>query len=360
MAGLLVPLLFWSTVFGNPPALPDRASEPDPGKGAQHLGSTAGPADIEAALAQVDTSQGHDKTRGRVLLVEVSADWCGPCQQLALEVLETPEWAAFVGADLALQVDFESDGGQALKRRYGVLGLPTLLVLGARGVELGRVEGYPGRKEWLEAVEGARAGRVGLEALEREAKTNPDDRVVALRLAQARLLAGRSGALDSLDRLIADAPTDLAAQAARVKGRYFLRAREDAAMALAHFEAMVSRFAGTPHEGHFIYWQANALHHLGRTPEAIDCFVAWRARPGQSAVATAYQADFMVHHALAGAVAVTAENLALTPGAEAHHLRSKALAQAGDKAAARVEAEKACALEPKVALYANHLRGLAP
>lgn len=354
MRGLLLPLLFWSTVIGNAAAFADRPSEPDPA-----TNSTAGagrdgqPSPFEAALARLE------RAPTRVLLVEVTADWCRPCQQLAMEVLETPDWAPYVGNDLALRVDFESEEGQALKRRYGVLGLPTLLVLKAGGGELGRVEGYPGRKEWLEAVDGARAGRVGLQALARAAAAQPEDHGVALRFAQARLLAGDDKALDALEQLIEKAPTDVAAQAGRVKGRYFLRAREDGVRALAHFEAMVKRFAGTPHEGHFIYWRANAQHHLGHTAAALEGLRAWRARPGQEATATAYQADFMVHHGLPGAVELTRENLALSPGAEAHFLHSKALILAGEPLAARAEAEKACALEPSVALYRNHLRGLA-
>ena len=354
MRGLLVPLLFWSTVFGNPPAFADRPFERDKGAKTTVRGEAdARPMPFEAALVELE------RTPGRVLLVEVTAEWCRPCQQLAMEVLETPEWAPYVGSDLALQVDFESDEGQALKRRYGVLGLPTLLVLTAKGEELGRVEGYPGRAEWLEAVDGARAGRVGLEALARAAAEKPDDHGLALRLAQARLLSGDVRALEALDGLIAKAPLDIAAQAGRVKGRYFLRAREDGPRALSHFEAMVSRFAGTPHEGHFIYWRANAQHHLGQTGAALDGFRRWRERPGQEATATAYQADFMVHHALDGAVAVARENLKSSPGAEAHFLLSKALFQAGELEAAREEARRACTLEPTVALYRNHLNGLA-
>lgn len=353
MRGLLVPLLFWSTVFGNPSAFADRPFERDQGAGEATRGEAdARPEAFEKALSLLE------RTPNRVLLVEVTADWCRPCQQLAMEVLDTPNWAPHVGQDLTLRVDFESDEGQALKRRYGVLGLPTLLVLKAGGEELGRVEGYPGRHEWLEAVDGARSGRVGIEALTRAVTEHPGDSGLALKLAQARLLAGDVRAVEALDRLIAEAPLDVAAQAGRVKGRYFLRAREDGPRALAHFDAMVKRFTGTPHEGHFIYWRANAHHHLGDTPAALAGFAAWRARPGQASTATAYQADFMVHHALAGAVGVARENLALNPGAEAHFLLSKALAQAGEAAAARAEAERACAIEPGVALYRNHLRGL--
>lgn len=353
MRGLLLPLLFWSTVIVNSAAFADRPSEPDRATGsAASAGRDAREAPFEAALGLLE------KAPSRVLLVEVTADWCRPCQQLAMEVLETPDWAPYVGKDLALRVDFESEEGQALKRRYGVLGLPTLIVLKAGGEELGRVEGYPGRREWLEAVDGARSGRVGVQALARGAAEHPEDHALALRLAQARLLSGDDRALDALDLLIEKAPLDIAAQAGRVKGRYYLRAREDGVRALAHFEAMVRRFAGTPHEGHFIYWRANAQHHLGQTAAALEGFGSWRARPGQEATATAYQADFMVHHALAGAVGLARENLALNPGAEAHFLFSRALDQAGEAAAARVQAEKACALEPGVALYRNHLRGL--
>jgi Flp pilus assembly protein TadD len=314
-----------------------------------------------------------------VLLVEVSADWCMPCNQLAAEVLDTPTGLEVVGGDLAIRVDFESEEGQAIKRRFGVLGLPTLLVVHRDGYELGRVEGYPGRAEWVEAVRDARAGRAGIDALAKAARRAPRDKGVALELAQARLVRGDTGAaLKVLDKLIAAVPlpakrkppktdaqkqeleltTTAAAHAARIKGRWLLRVREEGAQALVHFAAMVERFAGTPHRASFIYWQANALEHLKRRDEAVALFVRWRQEPGESDKALAYQAEFMTHHGYPGAIEVARELLAKTPDASSHYLVSRSLQKAGDVAAAREHAATAVQLEPGTALYRNHHRQL--
>ena len=137
-----------------------------------------------------------------------------------------------------------------------------------------------------------------------------------------------------------------------------LRVREDGEPARAHFEAMVKRFAGTAHRGHFIYWQANALEHSKRRDEALALFRAWGAEAGQSTVALAYQADFMVHHAIPGAVEVARAHHTIEPSAESHYVLSKALVQAGEPAAAIEHARAAVAQAPTAALFANHLRDL--
>lgn len=353
MRGLLLPLLFCSTVFANTSVWADRPFEPPrPAVGTKSL--------LDDTLRAIATRGGLAEKRP-VVLLEVTADWCEPCQQLSREVLETPDWTELVGGDLALRIDFESDEGQDIKRRFSVLGLPTLLVVTADGQELGRVEGYPGRVEWIDAVKGARAGRVGLVALKKAVDAAPSDQRLALELAQARLTSGDTEALVTLDGLFESAFTrgdlDLAAQAGRIKGRWFLRAREDGERARAHFETMARRFVGTRHRGHFLYWQANALIHLKRPDDALALLENWRVEAGPLAVA--YQADFMVHHGLKGAVGAAREHHRLEPSAASHHLLSKALHQAGDHEPALEHARAAVALEPGVALYHNHLRALA-
>jgi len=139
------------------------------------------PGSIEPALDELQNRADSDA----VLLVEVSADWCLPCNQLAAEVLDTPESFVVVGGNLAVRVDFESDEGQAIKRRFGVLGLPTLLVVHRDGYELVRVEGYPGRGEWVEAVRDTRAGRAGIDALAKASRREPRNMGLALELQTA-------------------------------------------------------------------------------------------------------------------------------------------------------------------------------
>jgi thioredoxin-like negative regulator of GroEL len=187
--------------------------------------------DVDLALRRLKPDQ--------LLIVEFGADWCAPCNQLAAEVLDTRLAAEVLGRDVGLRVDFESSYGQAMKRRYGVINLPTTVVLHPEGYELGRVEGYPGREDYREAVLDIQVGRRHVSALERAHRQRPHDPAARLDYARALLFAGDTAAArPHLEALIAAraTPPALASHAARTLGRWLLRVAEDYPAALVFFE----------------------------------------------------------------------------------------------------------------------------
>jgi tetratricopeptide (TPR) repeat protein len=303
----------------------------------------------------------RDLRRDQLLVVELGAEWCEPCNQLAMEVLDTPEAAELLGRDVGLRIDFESDEGQDLKRRYGILSLPTLLFIHREGFEIGRVEGFPGRAEWLEAARDVRRGQQGLEALEAAVKARPDDDSAALDFAQALLVRRKSkDALATLDTLISRSPSSpdivaRAARAARIKGRWLLRVNEDAKTALAHFSEMVERFKLTPHEDHFTYWTAESQEALGNREAALETFAAWRERRPNDPDLLLTQAGFMVHHEYPPD-AITRVILDCTPSAQTSYLLARVGVRLGKLEAARTSIADAVARDPGNALFQNWRR----
>lgn len=301
----------------------------------------------------------------QALLVEVSADWCAPCHQLADELLDTPAAAGIVGSDVGVRIDFESPEGQAFKRAYGVLTVPTLVVLDRAGHEVGRVEGYPGAAEWQDALRDARAGRGGLAPLEARVAKAPEDPEAQIALAQARLGQGdEARAFAALDAIIARSATapEAAAHAARVKGRWLLRVREDAARGLAHFLAMMQRFAGRPGDWRqFAYWTALAHHAAHDDAAALAIFEAWARAAPTAEGPLEDQADFMVLQgfAVAQSEPVVRALVARQPGAASgHYLLARVLQQKADLAGARAAIAQAVALEADNAMYRNYQRRL--
>ena len=62
---------------------------------------------------------------GKLVLIDFMADWCAPCKQIAPmieEIAETYADTLFVGK-------IDADADPEIAKRYGIRGLPTLLLL---------------------------------------------------------------------------------------------------------------------------------------------------------------------------------------------------------------------------------------
>jgi thioredoxin 1 len=92
---------------------------------ASSSGPSGGPAAYRAALAS-----------GQPVLLEFSADWCGPCQQVKPLVHELAAEVAGKAKVVPIDVDQQPD----LAQQYGVSGIPCFVVL-RNGKESGRQVG---------------------------------------------------------------------------------------------------------------------------------------------------------------------------------------------------------------------------
>lgn len=97
------------------------------------------------------------KTEKRPMIVDFTAEWCGACKKLAKETLSDPRVMAKAGNFVGVKVDATNDEDpqvEAVKDKYQVVGLPTLVIYDSNGQERKRFKDFVPPEEFLAALEG--------------------------------------------------------------------------------------------------------------------------------------------------------------------------------------------------------------
>lgn len=99
------------------------------------------------------------KSEKRPLLVDFTAEWCGACKELAKETFSDPrvQQKALAANFIAVKVDATNDEDpqvDAVKGKYKVVGLPTVVIYDSNGQERKRFNEFVGPEPFLQAIEG--------------------------------------------------------------------------------------------------------------------------------------------------------------------------------------------------------------
>lgn len=107
---------------------------------AQSHGSIQWRSNYEQASAE------STKTSKPMVIVFTGSDWCGWCKKLEREVFDTTEFSSLAGSSFVfLKVDFpmktqlpqqQRDHNDQLKRKFGVRGFPTVVILDEKGQKI--------------------------------------------------------------------------------------------------------------------------------------------------------------------------------------------------------------------------------
>ena len=94
---------------------------------------------------------------GRPVLLEFSADWCVPCHELDENTFTHPEVVRATESFVRMKVDLthlDAPGPSALRTRFAVEGVPTIIFLAPDGREVteARVVGFLAPDKFLERV----------------------------------------------------------------------------------------------------------------------------------------------------------------------------------------------------------------
>jgi len=100
--------------------------------------------DLDAGLQRA-------KTEGKPLMVDFYADWCVFCHRLDDETYSDAEVQREAARFVCVKVDTEARSD--LKTKYGIQGLPTVVLLASDGHEVHRIKGYLPPGEFIREIE---------------------------------------------------------------------------------------------------------------------------------------------------------------------------------------------------------------
>jgi thiol:disulfide interchange protein DsbD len=116
---------------------------------------------LEAPQAQLRwehseaTATQRAASEAKPLLLDFTAEWCGACKELARHTFADPTVMQEASRFVTVQVDATSDDDPAIdqiKDKYGVIGLPTVILLGANGQERARITEFMPPEQFLSTL----------------------------------------------------------------------------------------------------------------------------------------------------------------------------------------------------------------
>ena len=108
-----------------------------------------------AGLSAADARRA--KAEKRPLMVDFTAEWCAACKRMSKETFSDPRVMEKAGGFVAVKIDATDDEDpqiEAVKGKYKVVGLPTLVIYDSTGAERQRFNDFVGPDDFVKALDG--------------------------------------------------------------------------------------------------------------------------------------------------------------------------------------------------------------
>ena len=104
-------------------------------------------------LASYDEAVRRAEDKGKPIMIDFYADWCGWCKRLDKDTYVDTDVKTKAVDFISLKIDADVESG--LASRFKVRGLPTILFIDHKGEEIHRVVGYRGPREFIDEMDAA-------------------------------------------------------------------------------------------------------------------------------------------------------------------------------------------------------------
>lgn len=102
----------------------------------------------------LDEAIAKAKAENKIVFIDGYAVWCGPCKQMANTVFMDEEVGKYFDENIiAIKIDVERGEGPAVKRKYGITGLPGYVFLDGDGLVVYRFQAAMPKDKFMEKVE---------------------------------------------------------------------------------------------------------------------------------------------------------------------------------------------------------------
>ncbi len=144
-----------------------------------------------AVFADLELEMARERATAerKLLLVDATAEWCGPCKMMERTTWVDPSVVAWLG-DHALAIQIDVDAQKDVARQLRIEAMPTLIAF-VDGTEFDRVVGAKKPKELLAWLDGVVRGETSLVVHKRRVRGEPADMRARLDLTRELRRTGR-------------------------------------------------------------------------------------------------------------------------------------------------------------------------